>query len=188
MGAPSFLQGGWHWSCDPIGRTRATRRRATDRAGQPPHRCDELGGEQRRPLSCVSMARADRDTKPNDFSETKSPPYSSSPATCCCRTRTCGLLPASSTGDLLAFGDKGCVDFTRRCFTGRRREGAPLRPGDRQGLGPGHARRAVHFVDNIRKGNRSLGERRDRPHLLAVCASWGRMAHVNAAKNAYEPS
>lgn len=189
MGEPSFLQGGWHWSGDPSGaRVERDGGRLIEQAS---HHTDVMSWVMKdaAPLSCVSMARADKGTKPNEYTETKSATVFQFPGNVLFSYTHLWILPGKYDKEiLLAFGSKGAVDFNDALYTGRDEKEHRFGPTIGKAWDQGTPESLIHFVDNIKKGNKTPWANVETGRIGSLMCIMGRMAHINAAKNAYEPS
>lgn len=189
MGKISFMQGGWHWSKDP---SQAQVARDGGRlVEQASHHTDVMAWVMKdvAPISCVSMARADGDTNPSELSETKSATIFQFPGNVLFSYTHLWLLPGKYDAEiLLAFGEKGAVDFNQALYTARDEKEHRFGPVIGKGWDEGTPEELVHFVDNIRKGNKKPWANVESGRISTLMCMMGRMAHFNAAKNAYEPS
>jgi len=189
MGQVKFLEGGWHWSGDPsMQRVPRDGGRLTEQAS---HHMDVMSWAMKNahPVACVSMASADRDTKPNEYSETKSATVFQFPGNVLFSYTHLWLLPGKYDKEiLLAFGQKGAMDFNQCLYTGRDEKEKRFAEPIGKGWDQGTPEELAHFVDNIRKGNKKPWANVETGRVCSLMCLMGRKAHVNAAKNIYEPS
>ncbi|HOA73192.1 MAG TPA: Gfo/Idh/MocA family oxidoreductase [Phycisphaerae bacterium] len=189
LGKVSFMQGGWHWSGDPS--AAPVPRDGGRLIEQASHHMDVMAWVMKdvAPLSCVSMARADEDTKPNEFSETKSATVFQFPGNVLFSYTHLFRLPGKFDKEiLLAFGDKGAIDFNEALYTGRDEKEHRFGPPIGKAWDQGTPESLIHFVDNIKKGNKTPWANVETGRICSLMCIMGRMAHVNAVKNAYEPA
>ncbi|MBI4578421.1 MAG: Gfo/Idh/MocA family oxidoreductase [Planctomycetes bacterium] len=188
LGRVTFMQGGWHWSGDPSGAHVARDGgRLTEQAS---HHMDVMSWVMKdaAPESCVSMALADKNTEPNEQSETKSATVFKFPGPALFSYTHLWILPGKFDKEiLLAFGEKGAMDFNEALYTGRDEKEQRFGPAIGKAWDQGTPDSLVHFVDNIKKGNKKPWANAETGRICSLMCLMGRMAHVNAKKNAYEP-
>lgn len=191
IGKVTFLQGGWHWSGDPTG--APVERDGGRLIEQSSHHMDVMSWamKNQHPATCVAMAYQDRDPKdPNKVSETKSATIFQFPDGTLFSYTHLWLLPGKFDEEILrAFGEKGCLDFNEALYTGR--DEKEERFGERIGKGwdQGTTEELIDFVDNIKTGGQRVPNANlETGRICSLMCIMGRMAMVNKARNAYEPS
>jgi predicted dehydrogenase len=197
MGRVNFMQGGWHWSHDGSGGSIA--RDSGGFVEQTSHHMDVMSWvmKNQHPTTCVAMAFQDNALTPgapyvgaNEFSETKSAAIFQFPDGVLFSYTHLTLLPGKYDAEiLLAFGQKGGMDFNEALYTGRNEK--QQRFGERIGKGwdEGTTEELMDFVDNVKTGGKRMPNANvETGRICSLMCIMGRMAMVNKAKDAYEPS
>ena len=149
------------------------------------------------PTTCVAMAFQDNSltpgapfVSPNEFSETKSATIFQFPDGVLFSYTHLWLLPGKYDEEvLLAFGQKGCMDFNDASYLARSEK--QQRFGERIGKAwdQGTTEELIDFVANVKTGGKRVPNANvDTGRICSLMCIMGRMAMVNKAKNAYEPS
>jgi len=197
MGKVTFMQGGWHWSGDP---SEATVARDGGRLiEQASHHLDVMSWvmKNQHPTTCVAMAFQDNSltpgapyVSPNEYSETKSATIFKFPDGVLFSYTHLWILPGKYDDEiLLAFGQKGAMDFNDALYTGRDEKERRFGPVIGKGWDEGTTDELIDFVDNVRTGGKRVPNANvETGRICSLMCIMGRMAMVNKQKNAYEPS
>lgn len=197
MGRVTFMQGGWHWSGDPSGAPVA--RDGGRLIEQASHHMDVMSWvmKNQHPTTCVAMAFQDQSllpnaqfNNPNEFSETKSATIFKFPDGVLFSYTHLWILPGKYDDEiLLAFGQKGAMDFNEALYTGRDEKERRFGPVIGKGWDQGTTEELIDFVDNVKTGGKRVPSANvETGRICSLMCIMGRMAMVNKAKNAYEPS
>lgn len=190
VGEIMFLQGGWHWSRDP---SRARVERDGGRlVEQSTHHTDVMSWAMGdiAPVRCVAMGYAASKTKPNEFTETHSSTTWEFPDGQLFSYTHLWWLPGKYDAEILkVFGTKGCMNFNQALYTGRDEKEERFGPVIGKNWDEGTPEQFVHFVDNIRKGEKvTAWANAETGRVSTFMCMMGRKAMVNVEKNCYEPS
>lgn len=189
LGKMTFLQGGWHWSGNPS-QAKVTRDggRLIEQAS---HHMDVMAWAMKdvHPLRCVSMAYAQEGTEPNTFSETHSSTTFEFPGGVLFSYTHLFCLPGKYDKEILTvFGEKGAVDLNQAHYFGRDEKEQQLGEPSGKDWGKGTAEELVDFVANIKSGGKRVPNANvETGRVCSLMCIMGRMAHVNKAKDCYEP-
>jgi predicted dehydrogenase len=189
IGKMMLLQGGWHWSSDPSG--VSVQRDGGRLIEQASHHMDVMSWAMKdaHPLRCVAMAYSYNGAKPSEFSETESATTFEFPGGAIFTYTHLWCLPGKFDAEVLrCFGEKGCMDLNQCLYTGRDEKEQRFGPPINKAWDEGTPESLVHFVDNIKKGNRTPWANVESGRICSLMCIMGRMAMINAKKNAYEPS
>ncbi len=193
LGRITFMQGGWHWSGDPSGaRVEHDGGRLIEQAS---HHMDVMAWamKDRHPLVCVSMASAQNPEKfpggPNVYSETHSATVFQFPGNVLFSYTHLWLLPGKYDKEILTvFGENGAVDLNQARYIGRDEKEKQIAEPSGKDWGKGTTEELLDFVENIKTGAKRLPNANvETGRVCSLMCIMGRMAHVNKAKNAYEP-
>ncbi|GMV98478.1 MAG: Gfo/Idh/MocA family oxidoreductase [Phycisphaerae bacterium] len=191
MGRVTFMQGGWHWSSDPSGAPVSyDGGRFIEQAS---HHMDVMSWamKNQHPVTCVAMAYQDKEPKdPNQFSETKSATIFQFPDGVLFSYTHLWILPGKYDDEiLLAFGEKGAMDFNEALYTGRDEKEQRFGKAIGKGWDEGSTEELIDFIDNVKTGGRRVPNANvETGRICSLMCVMARMAMVNKARNAYEPS
>jgi len=189
LGRITFMQGGWHWSSDPSNHpSDCDGGRLIEQAS---HHMDVMSWAMKNthPVTCVAMGYSQAGRSP-DFSETMSATTFAWPDGTLFSYTHLWLLPGKYDKETLTvFGEKGAMDLNGAMYYGRdektKKFGEPIGKGWDQGT----PEELADFVANIKSGGKRLPNANiETGRICSLMCIMGRMAMVNKAKNAYEPS
>lgn len=188
LGKITFMQGGWHWSSNPA-------QIPTDCDGgrlieQASHHTDVMAWAMKdvAPATCVAMASNLEGRNP-EFSEThSSTTFQWADGTMFSYTHLWCLPGRYDQEILTVFGEKGAVDLNQGKYYGRDEKTKDLGEASGKAWDRGSPEELVDFVENIRTGGKRLPNANvETGRICSLMCVMGRMAMVNAKKNAYEP-
>lgn len=189
LGKVTFMQGGWHWSGDPSGApSDCDGGRLIEQAS---HHMDVMAWamKDQRPATCVAMGYNQRGRTP-EFSETHSSTTFAWPDGTLFSYTHLWLLPGKYDQEhLTVFGEKGAADLNAAMYYGRDEKTQKFGEPIGKGWDEGTPEELAGFVANIKAGGKRLPNANiETGRLCSLMCIMGRMAMVNAKKNAYEPS